>query len=706
MGWNALEPAPGVYSSSYLRNYALFFAHLPRGTRVDVDVEGTPRWASGSRDTAVPPRDDADFAAFLTHIARRFGGRVSAYEIGDEEDERAHWAGSVAQYVALLRSAYGAIKGADRHATVILGGLAGNDYRYLDAVYAAGGGRYFDAVAVHTDDACDVTAPTVYARDRGTRMVNRWYFLGVSSVHAVMAAHHAGGKPIYMTEIGWSSTAARVRRPGVGRASKLAGVSAARQAAFLTAAYRCLAQPPLPLRARRAVVLALRRRHELRRPGQLRPAEREPAPQAGLRGDARRRAARAGGWRGPAGRPSSAAAERAAAFRPVASSRARAASDVRRASSTDRPYADPRYVPNRLKTLIALAACALALGGIGAAASGAQAAAVGVNVAATSGDFFHSREGDRRDPREPAGLGARVPRLERPRARAGRLQHRRDRQLRAVLRRAAGRARRSTSTSWGSPAWANGGSTDVATPPTNDADYAGFVNYLVNAFHGRVTAWEIWNEEDNSGWWTGTPAQYVALLQGRLPGDQVRRPERDGDRRRPDRQRRRPTSQQLYAAGAKGSFDAVGVHTDTACNITSPYVFEYNPRHPHDQPVLLPRLHRDPRDDGRRRRRRQADLHDRARLVLDQRRVRDRRTGPARSSPASAEQTQATYLEQAYHCLAQPQYSYVKAAMWFELFDDGTRPPTRSTTSACSTPTTRRSRPSPPSSRSRCTATS
>jgi hypothetical protein len=35
------------------------------------------------------------------------------------------------------------------------------------------------------------------------------------------------------------------------------------------------------------------------------------------------------------------------------------------------------------------------------------------------------------------------------------------------------------------------------------------------------------------------------------------------------------------------------------------------------------------------------------------------------------QQTQASYLEQAYHCLAQPQYSYVRAAMWFELSDDG-----------------------------------
>lgn len=241
-GWNALEPARGVYSASYLRNYALFFAHLPRATRVDLDVEGTPSWASGSGNTAAPPRDDADFAAFLTHIARSFGGRVSAYEIGDEEDQSAHWAGSVAQYVALLRSAYGAIKGADRHATVVLGGLAGNDYQYLEAVYAAGGGGYFDAVGVHTDDACDVTAPTVYARGRGTRMINRWYFLGVGSVHAVMAAHHDGGEPIYMTEIGWSSTSAECDT-GEWAGRKPAGVSAARQAAFLTAAYRCLAQP-------------------------------------------------------------------------------------------------------------------------------------------------------------------------------------------------------------------------------------------------------------------------------------------------------------------------------------------------------------------------------------------------------------------------------------------------------------------------------
>ena len=47
----------------------------------------------------------------------------------------------------------------------------------------------------------------------------------------------------------------------------------------------------------------------------------------------------------------------------------------------------------------------------------------------------------------------------------------------------------------GAPAWANGGSTSLSAPPVNASQYAGFLNYLVNTFHGRVAAWEIWNEE-------------------------------------------------------------------------------------------------------------------------------------------------------------------------------------------------------------------
>ena len=240
MGWNALEPAPGVYDEARLRNYRLFFASLPAGTRVDVDIEGTPAWASGSSSIAAPPRDDGAFGAFVSHVAAAFRGTVAAYEIGDEEDTPAYWGGTVAQYAALLRTAYTAIKAVDPAIEVLTGGLAGNDYQFINALYGAGARGSFDAVGVHTDNACNVTAPSVFAFDRGTRVVNRYYFLGFTSVHAVMAAHGDGAKPIVMTEIGWSSTTATCTE-GAWAGRKPAGVTPAVQAAFLTSAYRCLA---------------------------------------------------------------------------------------------------------------------------------------------------------------------------------------------------------------------------------------------------------------------------------------------------------------------------------------------------------------------------------------------------------------------------------------------------------------------------------
>ena len=173
------------------------------------------------------------------------------------------------------------------------------------------------------------------------------------------------------------------------------------------------------------------------------------------------------------------------------------------------------------------------------------------------------------------------------------------------------------------------------------------------------------------GWWSGTPAQYAALFKAAYPAVKSADPSatvilggltgNDGPYLQPalrGRRRRAPST-------------SVGVHTDTACNITSPYIFEYNPgTHTINQYFFLGfiSIHAVMVAAGDAR---QADLHDRARLVLDQRRVPDRPLGRAEGSPASTEPTQATYLQQAYHCLAQPQYSYVKAAMWFELFDDG-----------------------------------
>jgi hypothetical protein len=207
-------------------------------------VMGAPAWANGSSDQAVPPSSPSTYAGFMTLLAAHFAGRVAAYEVWNEEDETIFWhpAPDAARYAALLKATYPAVKGADPTATVLVGGLTGNDYDFLEAIYANGGQGAFDAVAVHTDTACLDRGPMSFYRDPNGRIA-RFTFLGYRSVHDVMAAHGDGAKGIWMTELGWSSTTTTCER-GTFAGQKPAGVSEADQATYLAQAYHCMAFDP------------------------------------------------------------------------------------------------------------------------------------------------------------------------------------------------------------------------------------------------------------------------------------------------------------------------------------------------------------------------------------------------------------------------------------------------------------------------------
>jgi hypothetical protein len=239
IGWNVIEPASGVYNPSAIAVFEKFFRALPKGTKIDADVEGTPSWASGSSSPAAPPTDDSTFAAFVTHLVGSFHDRVNAWEIWNEESSPNWWSGSIAQYADLVKATYPAIKAADPKAIVILGA---NNPQWLQTLYADGIKGYFDDDAIHTDTACNVTSPYIYEYNRDTTTVNQYFFLGFTGTHAIMAAHGDGAKGIYMTEIGWSSTSAECST-GVWAGQKLAGVTEQQQATYLTQAYHCLAQP-------------------------------------------------------------------------------------------------------------------------------------------------------------------------------------------------------------------------------------------------------------------------------------------------------------------------------------------------------------------------------------------------------------------------------------------------------------------------------
>lgn len=243
VSWPDIEPSQGDYSTFWMNYYEQTFRELPAGTKVLLDVVDSPSWETGSSDLSTPPSNPQEYAAMVGMLARHFGTKVSAYEIWNEEDASAWWAPGpdAAAYVALLKATYPAIKAADPDATVVLGGLTGNDYEFLEQVYEAGGKGYFDAVGVHTDTACNKLSPYEFVRGANERMVPD-SFMAYREVHDVMVAN-GDEKPIWMTELSWRTTEATCPE-GAWAGQTAEGVSEATQAKFLSQAYHCLAQAP------------------------------------------------------------------------------------------------------------------------------------------------------------------------------------------------------------------------------------------------------------------------------------------------------------------------------------------------------------------------------------------------------------------------------------------------------------------------------
>lgn len=249
LSWSSAEPARGSYVQApfqVLRDRVA--AYHAAGTKVDIVLFMTPPWArlGLTANPFTPPADPADYAAFARYAATSVPG-ADAWELWNEEDDNAFWdhGPQVAAYTRLLRAAYPAIKSVRPSATVVTGGMVGQDVAFLDGIYANGGRGYFDAVGVHTDFACLVDDPSAYYRDPNG-WLGRYTFTGYRELHYVMATHGDGQKPIWLTELGWNTATSAPGSCARGRWAhmKAAGVTEAQQATLLTRAYQCLAADP------------------------------------------------------------------------------------------------------------------------------------------------------------------------------------------------------------------------------------------------------------------------------------------------------------------------------------------------------------------------------------------------------------------------------------------------------------------------------
>lgn len=161
--WRHVNPEPGVFVWDTL-DRAVDTARA-RGASVTLVLGQTPAWAApGSpghpswKDTVIGsgagsfPADHARWVEYVAAVAKRYKGRVSAYETWNEVNLSMYAGLTPAQMVRLQSLAYRTVKRIDPAAVVTAPSVTvrgGTGPRFLYAFAKAGGFRYADAVSLH-----------------------------------------------------------------------------------------------------------------------------------------------------------------------------------------------------------------------------------------------------------------------------------------------------------------------------------------------------------------------------------------------------------------------------------------------------------------------------------------------------------------------------------------------------------------------------
>jgi polysaccharide biosynthesis protein PslG len=218
LDWSAVEPRPGAWTfDGYDKEFALAARH---GITMLPLLMNVPGWA-GHGWNVFPSRPDA-YARFVARVVGRYGPHGSFWRAHPDVPARpARWfeiwnepylsdfsAGGVnpAAYARLFKRAAAAGRRADRSARFLLEadltGLpaSGPAIPWVAPMFAAVPdlARWFDGVAVHPYTG--TSSPKSF--DPGS---SRTQFKRIVQIRQQFAAHGAGSKPFWITEVGWST---------------------------------------------------------------------------------------------------------------------------------------------------------------------------------------------------------------------------------------------------------------------------------------------------------------------------------------------------------------------------------------------------------------------------------------------------------------------------------------------------------------------
>lgn len=220
--WASIEPTRGQYDQVALAALdGVINTMANNNYKLMVSVVRSPSWANPSGGM---PNNPADFGNFMSFLANRYKGKVTAYEMWNEQN-LASEAGKpidVGRYVQLLKAGYNAVKAVDQLTVVVSGGLSPvgftdinsvmDDLEYTKRFYAYNNGeakKYFDVLGAHPGSNAnppDTMWPDNPSKASGWTNDPSFYFRRVEQLRKVMEDNGDGIKQMWLTEFGWDSS--------------------------------------------------------------------------------------------------------------------------------------------------------------------------------------------------------------------------------------------------------------------------------------------------------------------------------------------------------------------------------------------------------------------------------------------------------------------------------------------------------------------
>jgi hypothetical protein len=172
------------------------------------------------------PQNPVDLGNFVEAMAQRYGDKIHAYEIWNEQNLAHETGGRIVpedagHYVEILKECYQRIKAVNPNAYVLAGApsssgvtdvkIAIADLEYYRLMYTYQDGiikDYFDVQAVHPGGSAnppETLWPDNPSTAQGWTDHSTFYFRHVENVRQVMEAHGMGDHQIWITEYGWAT---------------------------------------------------------------------------------------------------------------------------------------------------------------------------------------------------------------------------------------------------------------------------------------------------------------------------------------------------------------------------------------------------------------------------------------------------------------------------------------------------------------------